>query len=86
MSRFGGANGWRWKRMCMNLECTYLRGRRQIAFHVFLLLAEIYLNLHRISTIIATVDRMEGARENIESAGFTFKALFTVRDLGIESD
>ena len=40
----------------------------------------------RISTIIATVDRMEGARENIEAAGFTFKALFTVRDLGIDSE
>ncbi len=39
----------------------------------------------RISTIIATVDRLEGARENIESAGFKFEALFTVRDLGIES-
>tara|TARA_Y100000589_G_C27095925_1_gene605921 strand:- start:152 stop:700 length:549 start_codon:yes stop_codon:yes gene_type:complete len=40
----------------------------------------------RISTIIATVDRLEGARENIESAGFKFESLFTVRDLGIEAD
>lgn len=37
-----------------------------------------------VSTIIATVDRMEGARENIESAGFAFEALFTVEDLGIQ--
>jgi len=35
--------------------------------------------------IIATIDRMEGARENIEQAGFAFDALFTVRDLGIEA-
>jgi orotate phosphoribosyltransferase len=33
--------------------------------------------------IIATIDRLEGARENIESAGFDFDALFTVRDLGV---
>jgi orotate phosphoribosyltransferase len=36
-----------------------------------------------IIRIIATVDRLEGARENIESAGFAFDALFTVRDLGV---
>ena len=35
--------------------------------------------------IIATVDRCEGARENVEGAGFAFKALFTVADLGIET-
>ena len=34
--------------------------------------------------IIATIDREEGARENIEGAGYTFEALFTVGDLGIE--
>jgi orotate phosphoribosyltransferase len=34
--------------------------------------------------IIATVDRLEGARQNIEAAGFEFDSLFTVRDLGIE--
>ncbi|MEE2908684.1 MAG: orotate phosphoribosyltransferase [Planctomycetota bacterium] len=36
--------------------------------------------------IIATVDRLEGARENIESAGYHFDSLFTVRDLGIVPD
>lgn len=35
--------------------------------------------------IIATIDRLEGARQNIEAAGFSFDALFTVRDLGIEA-
>jgi orotate phosphoribosyltransferase len=37
----------------------------------------------RIVKIIATVDRLEGARENIERAGYAFDALFTTRDLGI---
>jgi len=36
-----------------------------------------------IVKIIATIDREEGARENIESAGYAFDALFTKRDLGI---
>ena len=40
----------------------------------------------RIGIIIATVDRLEGARENIEAAGYTFDSLFTVRDLGIDPD
>ncbi|MEM7227902.1 MAG: orotate phosphoribosyltransferase [Planctomycetota bacterium] len=33
--------------------------------------------------IIATIDREEGARENIEGAGFEFDALFRGRDLGM---
>ena len=37
----------------------------------------------RIIRIIATIDRMEGARENIEQAGYPFDALFTTVDLGI---
>ena len=37
-----------------------------------------------IVKIIATIDREEGARENIEGAGYTFEALFTVEDLGIQ--
>ena len=37
-----------------------------------------------VVSIIATIDRQEGARENIEAAGFTFDALFTVEDLGID--
>lgn len=36
--------------------------------------------------IIATIDRMEGARENIEQAGYAFDALFTVRDLGVTTE
>lgn len=36
-----------------------------------------------IVKIICTIDRMEGARENVEREGFAFDALFTVRDLGI---
>jgi orotate phosphoribosyltransferase len=37
----------------------------------------------KVTRIIATIDRLEGARENIEQAGHAFEALFTVRDLGI---
>jgi orotate phosphoribosyltransferase len=37
-----------------------------------------------VPAIIATIDRQEGARENIEAAGFAFDALFTKRDLGID--
>lgn len=33
--------------------------------------------------VVATIDRLEGARENIERAGFAFDALFTKRDLGV---
>ena len=33
--------------------------------------------------VIATIDRQEGARENVEKAGLEFRALFTKRDLGI---
>ncbi|MCI0365975.1 MAG: orotate phosphoribosyltransferase [Phycisphaerales bacterium] len=38
-----------------------------------------------VTKIIATIDRQEGARENIERAGFTFDALFTIQDLGINA-
>lgn len=37
----------------------------------------------QILKIIATIDRLEGARENIEAAGFAFDALFTIDDLGV---
>ena len=37
-----------------------------------------------IDRIIAVIDREEGARENIEAAGFVFESLFTKHDLGIE--
>jgi orotate phosphoribosyltransferase len=33
--------------------------------------------------VIATIDRQEGARENVEAAGLRFDALFTKADLGI---
>ena len=35
------------------------------------------------SLVVATIDRDEGARENIEAAGFAFESLFTLSDLGI---
>jgi orotate phosphoribosyltransferase len=34
--------------------------------------------------VIATIDRLEGARENMANAGIRFDALFTKRDLGID--
>jgi len=37
----------------------------------------------KIDKIVAVIDRMEGARENIERAGFVFESLFTTADLGI---
>lgn len=36
-----------------------------------------------VVAIIATIDRQEGARENVEGAGIRFEALFTKADLGI---
>lgn len=36
-----------------------------------------------VTHVLATIDRLEGARENVERAGIAFDALFTVRDLGI---
>jgi orotate phosphoribosyltransferase len=37
-----------------------------------------------VERIVAVIDRQEGARENIESAGYVFEALFTTADLGVE--
>jgi orotate phosphoribosyltransferase len=37
----------------------------------------------KIDRIVAVIDRQEGARQNIESAGYVFEALFTTTDLGI---
>ncbi len=34
--------------------------------------------------IVGVIDRLEGARHNIEQAGFKMDALFTITDLGIE--
>jgi orotate phosphoribosyltransferase len=36
-----------------------------------------------VQAIIATIDRQEGARENVEKAGIRFESLFTKADLGI---
>ncbi len=38
----------------------------------------------KVVRIIATIDRQEGARENVEAAGYAFEALFTKADLAIE--
>lgn len=37
----------------------------------------------KIDKIVAVIDRQEGARENIEGAGYVFESLFTTTDLGI---
>ncbi|MGC8625790.1 MAG: orotate phosphoribosyltransferase [Phycisphaerae bacterium] len=37
----------------------------------------------QVEKIIAVIDRGEGARENIESAGYMFEAILTRQDLGI---
>ena len=36
-----------------------------------------------VTKIVCTIDRMEGARQNIEQAGYKFEALLTKTDLGI---
>ncbi len=36
-----------------------------------------------VLAVIATIDRQEGARENMENAGVRFESLFTKADLGI---
>ena len=37
----------------------------------------------KIVKIVGTIDREEGARANIEAAGYVFEALFTKTDLGV---
>ena len=37
----------------------------------------------KIEKIVAVIDRLEGARENIESAGYVYESLFTTKDLGV---
>lgn len=37
-----------------------------------------------VERIVAVIDRQEGARENIEGAGYVFDALMTKADLGID--
>ncbi len=36
-----------------------------------------------VVAIVGTIDRLQGGRENIEAAGFTFTSLLTREDLGI---
>lgn len=38
----------------------------------------------RIDRIVAVIDRLEGARQNIEQAGFVLETLFTIKELGID--
>ncbi len=38
-----------------------------------------------VEKIVAVIDRQEGARENIERAGYVFEALMTRSDLGIDA-
>ncbi len=37
----------------------------------------------KVQAIIATIDRQEGARENVENAGYRFDSLFVKSDLGL---
>ncbi len=36
-----------------------------------------------ITRMVFAIDRMEGARENVEAAGYEFKSILTIEDLGI---
>lgn len=40
----------------------------------------------KVDRIVAVIDRLEGAGENIRRVGYTYEALFTVHDLGIRPD
>ena len=37
----------------------------------------------KVAGILGVLDRQEGARQNVESAGYKFEALFTTSDLGV---
>ena len=37
----------------------------------------------KVVKLLGTIDRLEGARENIEAAGYAYESLFTIRDLGL---
>lgn len=37
----------------------------------------------KVEKIVAVIDRLEGARANIESAGYVYESLFTTKDLGL---
>ncbi len=38
----------------------------------------------KVVRIVAVIDREEGARQNIESAGYAYESLFTTTDLGVK--
>ena len=38
-----------------------------------------------VERLVTVIDRQEGGRENVEAAGLTFEALFTVSDLGVKT-
>lgn len=38
----------------------------------------------KVKKIVAVIDRKQGARENIESAGYVFESIITKEDLGIK--
>lgn len=40
----------------------------------------------KVVKVIAVVDRLEGAREAIEAAGYPFEALFTTEDFGVTKE
>lgn len=39
----------------------------------------------QVPAVIATIDRLEGARHNVEAHGVVFESLFTVADLGVKA-
>jgi len=39
----------------------------------------------KVKKIVGVIDRLEGARQNIEGAGYVFESLFTTKDLGISN-
>lgn len=38
----------------------------------------------RVEKIVCVIDRLQGARENIEKAGFSFKSILTIDDLDLK--
>jgi len=39
----------------------------------------------RVVKVIAMVDRLQGARENLQQAGYEFEAIFTIEELGVKA-
>ena len=40
----------------------------------------------KVIRMLGTIDRLEGARENIEAAGYAYESLYTTKDLGIVAE